>query len=488
MNHGLHLFLMKNLLGIILLEIALTAYNGLTHSWAQEMETYSNRSAARSMFIFPISPQTDFPAGSGKGFIQPLTLEACVRIALDKNPLIRAVQEGVAAAREGIGEARAPYYPELGLNAGYSHWQKYAFLPSGIARPGISPVIGPTDDWAAGLRARYTIFDGGERRAKLGAAHAGKGFAEEESARVRLDVVLDIHYSYYSLLSALEIQAVAGKQLARAEDHLRLARERKAAGVVPLVDVLRAQVGVGDAKLALVRAENLMRIASGNLCTSMGLPVETLLQVEAGAVEIKSPGDIDIAQAFSQAVHSRPELRASLQRLKVAQSSIDGAKSAYGPKIRAEGGYGWRDKDFLPQEEEWLVGVTIDLPLFTGFSRKHRLAKAKAEMSKEEAERERVIQKVRQEVWSAHSKLQETFEATRSAEILVKDALESHRLAQERYKVGAGTLTDLLDTQAALDRAEGNRVAAHWDHHIARSVFNRATGSLPSGSIKGETR
>ncbi len=479
MNPVLQHFLMKSLLGI-LLGLALMAEAGLPSAWAQDIGIHGGRSTPHSPSRIPLSSGMDATSGFGEIIAKPLNLETCVRIALDKNPLIRAVQEGVAAAKEGIGEARASYYPDLALNAGYSHWQKYAFLPSGIARPGISPLIGPTDDWAASLRARYTIFDGGERQAKLHAAHASKGFAEEESARVRLDLVLDIHYSFYSLVSALEANAVAKKQLARAEDHLRLARERKAAGVVSRVDVVRAQVGVGDAKLALVRAENLIRIARGSLSTSMGLPVETLLQVETRAEEMKSPDDMDLSQAFNQAVRSRPELKASRQRLKVAQANVEGARSAYGPKIRAEGGYGWRDQEFLPQEEEWLVGVTLDLPLFTGFSRKHRLAKAKSEMSKEEAEMERVVQKIRQEVWLAHSKLQETYEATQSAEILVKDALESHRLAKERYHVGAGTLTDLLDARTALDRAEANRVVTHWDYHIARSMLNGAVGNLNS--------
>ena len=459
-------FLVKNLLRILLFGFVLTGERVLANAGAQEMKA-------------GMRPTSDL----GEVLVRPLTLEACVRIALDKNPLIRSTQEGISAAQEGIGEARAPYYPDLSLNAGYGYWQKYAFLPSGIARPGISPVIGPTDDWAAGLRARYTIFDSGERRAKLKAAHAGKGFAEEESVRVRSDMVLDIHYSFYSFVSSLETFSVAQQQLARALDHLRLAGERKAAGVVPLIDVVRAQVGVGDAKLALVRAENLIRLSRGNLNTSMGLPVETPIQVEARAGEIRSADSMDLSQAFDQAVRSRPEVKASLQRIKAAQSAVDGAKSAYGPKIRAEGGYGWRDKDFLPQEEEWLVGVTIDLPLFTGFARKHRLAKAKAEMSKEGAEMERISQKVRQEVWSAHSKLREAFEATQAAEILVKDALESHRLAQERYKVGAGTLTDLLDARTALDRAEANQVSSHWEYHIARAIFDRATGNIGAASM-----
>jgi outer membrane protein TolC len=48
-----------------------------------------------------------------------LTLETAVAIALDKNPNIRAARQGVTAAKEAGGEARAPYYPDLKLTARY---------------------------------------------------------------------------------------------------------------------------------------------------------------------------------------------------------------------------------------------------------------------------------------------------------------------------------------------------------------------------------
>ena len=65
-----------------------------------------------------------------------LDLESAVRIALDQNPLNRAASEGIAVAKEAVGEARAPFYPDLGLNAGYSRWKRHAFLPN--------------EDWKAG--------------------------------------------------------------------------------------------------------------------------------------------------------------------------------------------------------------------------------------------------------------------------------------------------------------------------------------------------
>lgn len=411
---------------------------------------------------------------------KPLTLEACVQIALDHNPMNRAAQAGVMAAKEATGEARAPYYPELGFNAGYSRWQKHAFLPSGLGPPNaqIPTVIGPTDDWIAGLKARFTLFDSGERQAQLRSALAREGMAEEDAVSIRQDMVLNVHQAYYGFVAATETRSVADENLARAENHLRLAKERKAAGAVPQADVIRTEVEVANAKLTLVKAENLVRVSRGDLNTSMGLPVEMMIEIEAKPGEITSPEGVDISTSFDQAVHTRPELKATLQRLAAARSSVDSAKSAFGPKLKAEGGYGWRDSGFLPRDEEWTAGMTIDLPIFTGFSRIHRLDRTKAELSKEEAELEQLILNVRQEVWTAHSKFKEAYEAVQVAQVVVQDAEESMRLTRARYEAGAGTINDLLDTQTALARAKATLVETQWDYHIAKAVFDRSIGNM----------
>lgn len=408
-----------------------------------------------------------------------LTLEGCVLIALDKNPLNRAAKEGVVAAGEAVGEARAPYYPTLGLKSGYNRWQQHAFLPSGvIAQSMADDEIGPTDDWNAGLEARLTVFDSGARRANLRAAIAEQGVTEEDAAGIRQDIALDVHQSFYSLVAARENLSVAEKNLARTEDHLRLTETRHAAGAVPIADVYRARVEVADSRLELVRAKNLVRLASGDLNTAMGLPVELSIDVDARAEKIESPENIALDQAFDQAVHMRPMLKSALQGIAARRHRVDEAKSAFGPTVEALGSYGWRDDEFLPEDEDWLVGVSVEFPLFTGFSRKHKLARTRAELRRTEAESLRLIQQVRQEVWTAHSKLTESFEATRAAGVLVKDAEESMRTTRKRYEVGAGTITDLLDAQTALARAEAVDVAARWDYYIAKAQFHRSTGNL----------
>ncbi len=409
-----------------------------------------------------------------------LTVDDCVRIALDQSPLHRAAREGVAAAAAFVGESRASYYPDLSATAGYSRWERHAFLPEGLGQPGMPSVIGPTDDWAAGLRARYTLFDSGERLARLRAALSRKAAVSADAEAVRQDIALAVHQAYYGHEAARVANSIAGKNLTRAEDHLRLAKERFDAGVAPQVDVLRAQVEASSARLSLVKADNLVRVSRGNLNTAMGLPVELPVAIAALEEKATPPADAELFRALDRAVHARPEIQAALQRIASERNSVAAARSAFGPKLRAEGQVGRRDEGFFPQDDDWLVGLTIEQPLFSGFARRYKLERTKAELSREEAQLEQLLLKVREEVWTAHSKLKEANDAVQAAKVLVEYAQESLRAARERYASGAGTIADLLDSETALFRAEASETEARWDYQTARAAFKRATGSLVS--------
>lgn len=409
---------------------------------------------------------------------RPLTLASCVQIALDENPIRRAAQEGVAAARESVGMAKAPYYPTVGLDAAYRRWQTHAFLPEGLIGGGKPSVIGPTDDWSSGLSARYLIFDSWRRAAELRTALSRQGIAEEDEAVIRQDIAMAVHQAFYNLLSTMEAQEVAEQNRMRAEDNLRLATEHWEAGAVPKADVIRAKVEVADAKLQLVRTHSAISLARGSLNTAMGLPVELKIDLSVENRNLDSPDKIDVFYALAQAVQRRPELKAALYRIDASHNSIDVAMSAFGPIIIANAGYGYRDSKFLPEDKDWSAGVGIDLPLFEGFKRSHDVSRAKHELAKEEAQVRHLVLKVREEVWAAHLKLKEAYEATTASEAVVRDARESMRMTRERYEAGAATATDLLDAQTTLARAEYVQVEARWSYFLSSAALDRAMGTI----------
>lgn len=410
----------------------------------------------------------------------PLTLEQCVSTALGQSPLEESAEFSLKSATHSAEAEKAPYYPSLGFNLSASRWQRRIFLPNGLLPPGIPEptLVGPTDDYSFSFSAGYLLFDGGERKARLAAARARQKASAADGGRVRQDLILSIHQAYFALAATMAIRDTAQQSLGRAEDHLRIARDRKEAGTVPLMDVTRAASEVADARLSLIRADNTVRQSRGRLATAMGLPASSALEIAPAAETPAPPDEAQLTSAGTRALQARPSLLAAAHGVEAARRAVDFARSSFSPKVGASASYGREDAGWYPQDKTWLVGLTVSVPIFTGFSRVENLAKAKVDLGKAEADARQASLVVQEQVWDAYSAVRASYEATEAAEAFTAAARESERLARERYAVGAGPLSDLLDAETALARAEAAQAAAGWDYRSARARFLWSAGDL----------
>jgi outer membrane protein TolC len=405
----------------------------------------------------------------------PLDLETCVKIAVEKSPLLRAAGEVTVAATEAEGIARAPFYPEVGFDARYRRFETHAFLPQGLSVP--ATTVGPTDDWMTGLKASYVLFDSGLRRAELDAATLGRAATEEDARRALQDVVLGVRQAYYYLLAGQAARVAADTRVTRRRDHSRIALARKASGAAPQADVLRAQVEVADAELALVRADSNVRIAKGDLNVAMGLAVDRPVEIaeDTASRETELP---DVTLALARAREQRPEVKALQLTVAAANKGIAAAKASFGPRLRADGAFGWRDDSFVPADKDWSAGLAVQIPVFTGFASKHKRRKAASEASLKEAELAQLLARIDQEVWTAHGRLLEARQAVAQTAVLEAEATETLRFVRARYEAGASTITDLLDAEAALTQAESGHVQAVLGVQLAGVRLKRAEGTL----------
>lgn len=407
-----------------------------------------------------------------------MTLRDCIRTALAQSPLLKAAVQEKIVSRETVGEVRGSYYPTFGIRGAVSRWQNHAFLPSGLSNPNLSSVVGPTDDWSAGGFGRYLLYDGGVRHAGLEAATAMESAASQNAEATRQSVIFDVHQAFYQVAVAVELRTVARNSLTNTQAHLGTARSRQATGDTTEADVLRAQVEVDNAKAELIRNESLVRIARGDLNAVMGMPADAPIETDASEPDQSAEHDTNVTALLDQAIHMRPEVKSAQGAVAAAQQQVEAAKGAFGPKVYADGSYGWRDDSASLGDEAWFVGVSVELTVFEGFSRQHKVNSARAEAAKAEAALERIKLIVRKEVWTACARVQEAEELVRATTTQVRDAEESLRLMSARYKVGAVTVTDLLGAQTALTVAQARHVQARWGSRQARSALARATGTL----------
>jgi outer membrane protein len=122
------------------------------------------------------------------------------------------------------------------------------------------------------------------------------------------------------------------------------------------------------------------------------------------------------------------------------------------------------------------ANLTISLPIFTGFSRSLRVSQARAqELDADEEVRARRLQ-VRSDVQARHLALQTAYKAIAVQEANRAAARDQLRLAQDRYRLGAGTSLEVSDAQNAVQQAEGDYVNAVYDYHKAVAALEAAVG------------
>ncbi len=122
------------------------------------------------------------------------------------------------------------------------------------------------------------------------------------------------------------------------------------------------------------------------------------------------------------------------------------------------------------------ANLTVSVPIFTGFGRSLRLSEARAqEDDAEEEVRARRLQ-VRTDVHSRFLALQTAYQAIAVQGTSRAAAQDQLRLAQDRYRLGAGTALEVSDAQNAVQQAEGDYVNAVYDYHKAIVALEAAVG------------
>jgi outer membrane protein len=426
-----------------------------------------------AVFAATAAPRAASPA-------PPLTLDQLTKMAMENNPGYKASLETLHAASETVGIEKSAYFPNVGFHFGYQRFATHLFLPDAVNRiPGFSAAVGPFDRWGTSVQASYTLFDSGRRKSKLTAARDLQAASRQGTEWDRQDLLFSVHQAYYSLLAARERVTVAEQSLSRSEAHLKLAQARREEGAAPLADVLRTRVEVSNAKVEVVQAQSRVRVTRGALNILVGRSPDSSLSVaEPPPVEGGGRPRTDLSPLMRRALSDRADLKAAAERIKARAARVNTAKSAYGPTISLEGSYGRLDQAFFPMDKDWAVGAVIKVPIFAGFERRHMLAQARSELRGARLQEEQLQLKVRQEVWTAVQRVREAFSTVSETKTMQADAEESLRMARERYAVGAGTITDLLDAETNLAGADFKHVKALYDYRVARAELKRTVGAL----------
>jgi outer membrane protein TolC len=219
-------------------------------------------------------------------------------------------------------------------------------------------------------------------------------------------------------------------------------------------------------------------VARADLASYLGLdPTEPIELLEMEAFE---QVDWDLTEATRRAEEEHPEILASEAGARSGRSGVRVAKSRLLPSVDlyySARYFNTEFGDFTEDERvKWNYGARMTFTLFDGLSRWANIRRAEATA----VESRRAVDDKRREVALAVRRSWLDLEvARRSIEVAgdaVRSSEEDLRLAQERFKIGEGTVLDVIDAQVNLTRARTDRVTAVHDARLAASALRNAIG------------
>ncbi|KVP29705.1 efflux transporter outer membrane subunit [Burkholderia ubonensis] len=290
---------------------------------------------------------------------------------IDKlNASNQTIAQSAAAYRQAralVAEARAAYFPTVGLTASGSRSRTpRASLSSGSSSSfggGSSGSIG--NSYSVGLDASWEPDLWGKVSRTVGAQRAGEAAAAADVANARLSQQATLAQTYFQLRTADTLQMLLDDTVASYARSLQLTQNRYAQGVAARADVIQAQTQLQSAQAAAIDNGVARAQYEHAIATLIGEPASTF---SLPPLPLAAEPPVTPVGVPSALLERRPDIAAAERRAAAANEQIGVAISAFFPTLTlsAQGGVQssvWSNLFTLPARF-WTVGPQLAATLF----------------------------------------------------------------------------------------------------------------------------
>lgn len=380
------------------------------------------------------------PAHWQQQFTDP-ALQALIEKALLHNHDLRLAALRVEEARGLYRIERADRLPAVQANANFNRGRNQDPL-SGVS------AVTETTGVNLGISAFELDFFGRVRN--LSAAALANYLASEEAAdSARITIVSEVANAWLAERSANQQARLAEQTLASREATLVITEARYQRGLssnmelqtdISLTESARAELSVRQQQQQ--QAQHALQLLTGgfdNLLTEDDRP---LSHNAIAAVAADAP---------SQLLERRPDIRQAEQLLRAANANIGAARAAFFPQVTLTGQYGYLSNDaadlFEHQTRQWAFTPQLHVPIFQGGRLRANLDVAHTRNHIAVAQYEQTIQQAFREVADSLVSGRSLHEQHQALQRVAAADDERANLARVRYERGISTYSEVLESE-----------------------------------------
>src|ERR687893_950445 len=405
-----------------------------------------------------------------------VTLAEAVRRAERVQPAVIRAAADVRTAGAQRRSAWGAYLPRISASSSGSD-----FFSEGPAR--VDPITGELTSGnsssrsiTTSLAASVDLFTGFRRGAEMRAARASQTAAEASLIDARFEQALTTTNQFLDALAAAQLLRVREASVRRAEEQLKTSVAKLRAGSATRSDSLRSLVTLGTARLDQITTQTDLASAEANLARLIGEPGRVRAADDSAFYRMLPA--IDTQALRAEAESRSPRIQSAGANAAAARASARASRSAYWPSLTLAANTGWNgsrttDYDLFNQRQ---VSLSLRWHLFDGFDRELSVVQRDAELDLAEANAADAQREVQAELTTRLAELDAARTRIEITQTSVAAAAEDLRVQQQRYRLGASTIVDLLTSQEALNQAEVDVVNARFDYLRAKAQLEALIG------------
>lgn len=455
---------------------------------------------------------------------RPLSLDDALRLAVQQSEAIQIARAGVLRTSGQQYQARSQYLPQVNGTVGYirtlqSQFQGLNAAPppdttgpafAAVCAPNIPANATPSDrdaalaqastcrssggfdftktgfgaanQWAFGLSVSQNVFTGGRITGQIRAANAVRNAAEIEVAAQNAQLALDVTNAYYTAALTDQLVRIQQSSLTQTDEILRQTRLARQVGNQSEFELLRAQVTRDNQVPVLILRKSDREVAYLRLKQLLNIPLSDSLDLTTPIEEPNGPVmpafSVNGRMLSSVAADTNLSDRAPVREIDLNVRALEGqllvAKAERVPTVSITTAY---QRLFFPvtafpslndYRQNWTIGVTASLPIFTGgrIRGDNMIAQANLDEGRARAQQTRELAALDTRI--ALNTYEQAEAAWRASQGTAEQAQRAYSIDQIRYSEGLSTQTDLTQSRLLLEQAVVNRVSAARDFAIAR--------------------
>lgn len=340
--------------------------------------------------------------------------------------------------------------------------------------PGVNPLVGPLNVIDARVAVSQTVFDW----SAIQAARAGAetlNAARMSYKDVRDTVVFTVANLYLQAVTGASQIAAAQAQVTTSQALYDRAVDMKKAGVVPAIEVLRAQVQLQAQQQRVIFFQNEFAKRKLTLARAIGLPLEQQFDlVDTIPYATLRPGSLE--DSLERAWHSRADLQAAEAEVRAAEDAKRAAQGLALPSVHLTADTGYIGQTIASAKGTYTVIGAVRVPLFQGGAVRGRVLQAEAALQQQRAQREDLRTRIDFEVRTAFLDLKAADDRVQVARGAFDLANQQLAQAQDRFGAGVASNIEVVQAQEAVATASDNYISSLYAHNVAKISLARALG------------